>query len=142
MADGPAAIQEASIERPGWDCEQWLRNFAACVRRRDLEAGRALCDPDILSFGTVCWRSENLDALVREQWEQVWSATEDFDFDYETTRAVVSEGVAALLTTWTSIGFAADGARFPRRGRATIVLHRTDDTWRAVHTHFSMDPRA
>jgi ketosteroid isomerase-like protein len=128
------------MERPSAEHAQWLQDFATAVRRRDLEAGRALCDGAIHSFGTVCWRSEDLDTLVREQWEQIWPHTRDFDFDSETVRAAASGDVAVLVTTWSSRGLDADGTLFPRRGRATIVLGRQGDDWKAIHTHFSLDP--
>jgi ketosteroid isomerase-like protein len=41
---------------------------------------------------------------------------------------------------WTSIGFAEDGQRFARPGRATVVLRResVDGSWLGIHTHFSL----
>lgn len=131
-----------SMDRPNSEHEQWLRDFADAVRRADLDAGRALCEQGILSFGTVCWRSENLDMLVRDQWEHIWNTTQGFDFDYDAVRALACDDMVTLLTTWQSNGTDEQGGTFPRRGRATIVLRRRDNVWKAAHTHFSMDPTA
>ena len=48
--------------------------------------------------------------------------------------------MAVAIVPWTSTGIAEDGTRFPRPGRATIVLERSQPgaPWVGVHTHFSL----
>jgi hypothetical protein len=48
--------------------------------------------------------------------------------------------LAIAVVGWASTGIAADGTRFPRPGRATVVVRRTsvDEPWLGVHTHFSL----
>lgn len=122
--------------------ERWLRCFARAVRERDFAAGKKLFDDGVTSFGTVCFRMENLEELAAHQWGIVWSRTADFDFEYATARAALDEKLAAVIAEWRSTGFDAAQKPFPRRGRATIVLRKTLPGWRAIHTHFSIEPTA
>jgi len=119
---------------------RWLEEFAAAVRAADYAGGAALFDPDALGFGTVAERAQGLETLMREQWRQVWGSTEGFRFDLAGARIEVEGDLAYAATGWSSTGFLADGAPFPRSGRATIVLRRRADGLRAVHTHFSLSP--
>ncbi|MFL6060694.1 MAG: YybH family protein [Marmoricola sp.] len=127
----------------GWisesDLDDWLNEFAECVRRRDYEAGRALFVGDATGFGTVANQYADLDDLVGEQWSEVWDRTEEFTFAEERSSWIGgSQGTVAV--TWRSIGL-EDGDRRERTGRATVVIHRYDDgEVLAVHSHFSMTP--
>jgi ketosteroid isomerase-like protein len=119
---------------------KWLEEFAAAVRAADYARGAELFDPDALGFGTVADRAQGLDVLVRDQWRHVWDATEGFRFHLEGARIEVEGDLGYAAAGWSSTGFAAGGAPFPRVGRATIVLRRLRGGWRAVHTHFSLSP--
>jgi hypothetical protein len=48
--------------------------------------------------------------------------------------------MAVAIVPWVSTGIGADGTRFDRPGRATIVLERDaiTDPWVGTHTHFSL----
>jgi ketosteroid isomerase-like protein len=118
----------------------WLKLFAQAVRERDLVSGRKLFDRQVISFGTVCFRAESLDELVCQQWEIVWPDTRNFDFEYDSARALVEGRIAVLIAQWQSTGFNGHQTSISRHGRATIALRRTARTWKAMHTHFSVDP--
>lgn len=120
------------------DVSAWLDAFATCVRDRDLDRGRTLFSPDAVGFGTVARRYEGIDELVGEQWSEVWSRTEEFTFDAVDHRWL-DGSLCAVAATWHSVGTDGDGRR-RRTGRATLVLHRTDDGLRATHSHFSITP--
>jgi ketosteroid isomerase-like protein len=120
--------------------ELWLKEFSTAVRRQDFTAGKKLFAGGANSFGTVCARMDSLDELVARQWRQVWPKTKDFDFDYDTARAVVTGELATILTGWRSDSFDAEKKTVERAGRATIVLQPSAIGWRAVHTHFSINP--
>jgi ketosteroid isomerase-like protein len=72
----------------------------------------------------------------------VWPRIEDFQFLVGLMKVVLSPDrlVATAAVPWDSTGFDEDGRTFPRPGRATIVLCRTDVAapWRCIHTHFSL----
>jgi ketosteroid isomerase-like protein len=120
--------------------KDWLKLFSRAVRERDMISGRKLFHRRVVSFGTVCFRADNLNELIRQQWQIVWPDTQNFDFHYETARALVDGKTAALIADWES--FSSNGHRksVSRSGRATIVLKKTVTGWKAVHTHFSIDP--
>jgi ketosteroid isomerase-like protein len=118
----------------------WLRSFAAAVRAADTEGARGLFAEDVVAFGTAATHVQGLDRLVREQWRVTWEATRGFEFAWDDAHVAARGDVAWVAAPWSSTGFDARGRPFPRRGRATIVLRREARGWRAVHTHFSLDP--
>jgi ketosteroid isomerase-like protein len=123
----------------------WLEEFAACVRNRDLHHGRELFDPRVRSFGTRAEDAHDLGDLVERQWSRVWFNTRGFRFLDETIEEISSEdgSQVCVLALWKSEGLASDGKTFVRRGRCTVVLRRCDSDptrYVAVHTHFSKTP--
>jgi ketosteroid isomerase-like protein len=121
---------------------EWLREFAVAVRTRDFSSGRRLCSNNIVAFGTVSFRTDNLDELLLQQWQPVWNSTRGFDFDYESVNLELQDNLAVVMATWHSIGTCPNGSEFNRRGRATIILKRNENQWHAFHTHFSMQPHS
>ncbi len=123
--------------------QRWLDGFALAVRRRDFAVGRRLFDPAVVGFGTVADHVCGLDSLEENQWRQVWERTSDFAFDPGSATVVLDGNLACVAALWRSNGFDARGTSIVRHGRATIVLRRgDDDSWRAVHTHFSLTPKS
>jgi ketosteroid isomerase-like protein len=118
----------------------WLKDFSSAVRNRDIASGKRLFDEEVVSFGTACFRAENLDELVSRQWDIVWPGTRDFDFHYDSIRSVVNGKTAAIITDWESKGANGRQRAVLRSGRATIVLQKSKAGWKAVHTHFSINP--
>lgn len=120
------------------EVDLWLETFAACVRDRDLDAGRALFAADAAGFGTVAEAYRNRDELIADQWSDVWPRTEGFSFTSAEHRWL-GDDLCAVAATWASVGTDA-GERRTRSGRATLVLRRDGDALVAVHSHFSMTP--
>lgn len=120
------------------EVDRWLETFAACVRDRDLDAGRALFAADAAGFGTVAGAYRDRDELVAQQWSDVWPRTADFSFS-GTEHRWLADGWCAVAATWTSVGLGGDERR-TRSGRATLVLRKDGDRVVAVHSHFSMAP--
>lgn len=122
------------------EIEGWLRAFARAVRGRDYAAGTALFLPEVVAFGTVAERADGIGALVARQWRVVWETTRDFEFDYPSLRCEVFGDRAWVAAQWSSSAAdgGAHGAR--RRGRASLVLARSERRWRAIHSHFSITP--
>lgn len=126
----------------------WLESFAACVRARDFEGGRALFAPQVHGFGTLTPVVEDRQALHDWQWLPTWVRTREFRFEPATVRLLTSpDGCqAVVMAMWSSEGVDRPdhwGLQPPyaRRGRATIVLRRQlDGSWLAFHTHFSLIP--
>lgn len=119
--------------------ETWGRHVAAV----DFESARALFDPSVVGFGTFKDVVHGLDALESGQWRSIWPAIEGFHFDLDSLQVLPSPDgrMAVALITWDSRGIAQDGSRFPRPGRATVVLRRDDDgAWKGLHTHLSVFP--
>ena len=118
----------------------WLDAFAAAVRRKDIEAGRAMFAPDVLGFGSVTVRAEGIDRLIEDQWRNVWPVTRDFAFDASNLLIGGDGRTSWIAAQWSSFGRRADGVEFRRSGRVTIVLEEVDGTLLARHTHFSLEP--
>jgi ketosteroid isomerase-like protein len=123
----------------------WHEHFAACVRARNFEGGRALFAPDCKCFGTYAEFVADWDRLLQTQWIPTWSSTHSFHFMPESFNILSSPDglLACVLALWESTGVDSQGQTFPRRGRCTTVLRRIVDdsgTWLAVHTHYSLSP--
>lgn len=120
----------------------WVAAWGAEVAAADIRSGRERFAPHLLAFGTHADVVAGRDAVEEQQWSRIWPAIEDFAFDVEHLRALVSpDGLLAVaVVPWTSTGVAADGGRFHRPGRATIVLEREAPgaPWVGTHTHFSL----
>ena len=121
--------------------KKWLQDFSAAVRRHDFGAGKILFDATSDSFGTVCYRAKNLDELVARQWRKVWPNIQNFEFEYNSARAIETPELAAVLAGWRSTTLDQTRNLIERRGRATIVLKKFPDGWKALHTHFSITPQ-
>lgn len=119
----------------------WMEGYAACVRARDFEGGRAFWHPDVIAFGTRQRLERGIDSFVATQWHAVWPRTAEFRFDLDAATILASAdgAMAVAIAPWTSTGFGTDGQPFDRPGRATLVLTRGETGWRCVHSHLSLD---
>lgn len=126
------------------DVKAWLAGFAACVRRKDVDAGRAYFHPDAYCFGSYASACRGRETLIRQQWMPIWPNITDFRFTLRQLRLQVSADgrLACAMVPWHSVGYRPDGAAFRRDGRVTIVLTReaVDQPWRAFHSHYSLNP--
>jgi ketosteroid isomerase-like protein len=118
----------------------WLKAFAQAVRDRDFEAGRRCFEDHAMGFGTVCVRADGVAELEQRQWRAVWPVNEGFDFDYDDVRVFGGKDTLTVATCWRSTGLPGSRQLGVRCGRASLVLQRRDGVWRAVHSHFSLDP--
>jgi ketosteroid isomerase-like protein len=123
----------------GNEIQQWLTEFAQCVRDEDYAAGRQMFAEDTVSFGSVSEILEGLDQLESRQWRRVWGVTRGFDFDYGSMRCATSGETGWAVALWSSEGGHQTGW-FQREGRATFILEKRDGRWLAVHSHFSLVP--
>jgi ketosteroid isomerase-like protein len=119
---------------------RWLGEWGDEVAGVQLGAARERFADDVVSFGTHADVIVGLDALHDEQWSAVWPAIEGFAFRLDDLVVLASPDgrQAVAVVGWDSVGIAADGSRFDRPGRATIVLRRDATAWIGVHTHFSL----
>jgi ketosteroid isomerase-like protein len=121
---------------------EWVDGWGAEVARVALDAGRQRFDDGLVAFGTHAFAVIGADRVYAEQWSQVWPTIEDFRFLTEEliVQASPDRLQAVAIVPWGSTGIAADGSRFDRPGRATVVLVRDthDGPWRGTHTHFSL----
>ena len=120
---------------------QWLRDWTACVRAVDFEAGRRMCAPEIVAFGTVAPFVEGIDNVMPAQWHKVWGTIRAFTMHDDRARGAIAGDHGWVATTWDSLGVRPDGTTFRRPGRATITFVRRDGRWLAVHTHFTLVPQ-
>lgn len=120
----------------------WFERWGRCVAAVDFDTARTLFDPSVSGFGTYKDVVHGLDALEAGQWRSIWPAIEGFRFNLETLQVIpgADGSLAVGVVTWDSTGVDEHGGRFPRPGRATVVLARHGDDWRGLHTHFSVFP--
>ena len=122
--------------------KEWVDAWGAEVAGVQLTTARERFSDDVVAFGTFADVVVGLDSLFRDQWSQVWPKIDDFLFLTDEMQVQVSPDrlMAVAVVGWSSTGIAEDGTRFPRPGRATVVLTRptVDADWSGVHTHFSL----
>lgn len=122
--------------------KRWFKSLQDCVAAVDYRAAYPLFAEDMLAFGTFSDFVTGRDAAEREQWRNVWPTIRNFRWRLDGVRAIVSpDRLSAVgLAVWDSDGFTPDGARFDRRGRATVAFKRgaAGDPFVAVHTHMSL----
>jgi ketosteroid isomerase-like protein len=117
----------------------WLERFAECVRNVDYAAAKPMWDADVVVFGTHNDLVHGLERAVAAQWDNVWPRTSDFRFTLDHTEVLGAGDIAVAAAPWTSTGYAPDGTRFDRPGRATLMFARRDGQWRCVHSHMSLN---
>lgn len=122
----------------------WFATWGEQVAAVDFEPAKALFEDNIASFGTHMDVVEGLDHLADRQWRSVWPTIEDFRWNLDSLKVGVSPDrlLAIGVLTFSSTGLHADGKTFDRPGRATVAFTRstTDDAWKGVHTHVSLNP--
>ena len=120
----------------------WVAAWGREVAAADIRSGRRRFDDDLIAFGTYADVVIGREAVEAGQWSQIWPAIEDFAFLTDDLQVRMSpDGLMAVaIVPWCSTGIDADGSRFDRPGRATILLERraTDQPWLGTHTHFSL----
>ena len=130
----PAADESADEQ----SVKSWIAEWGNEVATVDMATARQRFATDVSAFGTHADVVIGRDALEAQQWSQVWPAIEDFQFLVEDMQVLLSPDrlQAVAVVGWSSTGIAADGARFDRPGRATVVLRRdTIDAPVAGHPH-------
>lgn len=122
----------------------WVAAWGTEVAAVDITTARDRFAADVVAFGTYAEAVRGLDRLEAEQWRNVWPTISEFAFRVDELIVIASaDGTQAVaVVPWDSVGIDADGTRFDRPGRATIVLERRSatDRWTGVHTHFSLAP--
>jgi ketosteroid isomerase-like protein len=121
---------------------EWIGAWGEEVAAADIAAGRQRFASDLFAFGTHADVVVGRDQVEADQWSQVWPAIEDFSFLVDLLRVEVSPDrlLAVVAVPWSSTGIDEKGGRFPRPGRATVVLRRdsVESPWVGIHTHFSL----
>lgn len=139
MSD-PQAAESITVTDPVSAVQEWFKRLGHYCAAVDYTSARALFAFDVVSFGTKAKIVSGLDLLQVNQWEGIWPNIQAFQVELETIHAGGDDTYAWGIATWTSIGFDQSGAPFHRPGRATVILHRRNNKWLAVHTHFSLAP--
>lgn len=133
--DDSQAADHASVK-------QWVDGWGDEVAAVDLTSGSRRFADDVIAFGTLADVVVGLDRLMQDQWSQVWPKIEEFRFLTEEMQLLIAADrcTAVAVVGWTSLGIDETGERFPRPGRATIVLQRSliGGAWVGAHTHFSL----
>jgi ketosteroid isomerase-like protein len=118
---------------------RWLADWQALINRGDIATARGMFAGHVTGYGTLMEATAGLDALARDQWGQVWPRIRAFTFDPPDLIRIDGD-LALVALRWHSLGVAADGTDFARRGRATLVFDRHGSDWRCCHSHLSMAP--
>ena len=122
----------------------WFSTWEKLIGRIDYVLARELFDSEIIGFGTHMDTVKGLEHLEQDQWRHVWPTIDGVHFDLDTLECMISpdrlQGVGIVV--WHSMGYLADGSKFDRPGRSTVIFKRpaVDHLWKGVHTHISLHP--
>ncbi len=135
LISSPSADDLESVRR-------WFKQLSDCVQAVDFERAYPLFADDLVAFGTFSDFVTERPTVVKEQWSNVWPTIRNFRWRLDGVRAIVSpDRLSAIgMAIFDSDGFAEDGKKFDRPGRATVGLARkaVGEGWVAVHTHMSL----
>ena len=115
---------------------QWLARYEHCVRQRDYAGAKALFHKRTVCFGIESDLTVDLDAISKQEWEQVWPNQLSFSFD-NSKCSIIPEGNLILITiAWTARSVIVGAP--PKHGRASIVLLKfKGNRVLCVHFHLS-----
>ena len=123
---------------------RWFQRLQLCIQTVDFEGSRPLFDEDLITFGTFAAFTLGRAATEQEQWRKVWSHIDQFRWQLDDLRTIVSGDrlTAVGMAVFESTGYTDEGRAFDRPGRATVVLGRqtVGEEWVAQHTHVSLFP--
>ncbi len=119
----------------------WMATWVELIQNSRFDEARRLFSSDVHSFGTVTAVMSGREELVGQQWQAVWPRTRGFRFLFDSARGWGNSEGYSVAVQWVSEGIdAATGQPFSRGGRATLVLVHGEEGWKAVHSHFSINP--
>lgn len=123
------------------DVSAWMQRWQELINGGDIETARPMFDTTVVAYGSLTAVMEGRDELIAGQWSRMWPRLRDFAFDFNRMYILgdSADSIVAVAVPWTSLGRKGNGW-YDRRGRCTLVLRRSGDELRCVHSHFSMEP--
>ena len=121
---------------------EWLKTWEGLINACDYQNARLLFAPDVIGFGTVAGATHGIDQLEAMQWRKIWPTIRNFRFDAPLINIAChgNPELAVIATTWRSDGRTGDEGWYKRRGRTTLLLRDSGNTFACIHSHFSMEP--
>lgn len=117
----------------------WLEEYQKAIRSGVTEDALPLFAENSTLFGTRVNWSKYLPEYAKKQWDPIWSTSKDFEFT-EILNISDFGGSAYCAVLWKNTT-KIDGEDVARFGRATFVLEIRDDSFVAIHSHFSESPK-
>ena len=134
-------MTNSTTDAAATDVLAWLHQWQGFINSGDVEAARPMFDAGVVAYGSLTAVMDGRDELIAGQWSRMWPRLRDFAFDFDRLHILghPADSIVAIAAPWHSLGRKANGW-YERRGRCTLVLKRSGDDLRCVHSHFSMDP--
>jgi ketosteroid isomerase-like protein len=123
------------------DVSAWMQRWQELINGGDIETARPMFDTAVVAYGSLTAVMHGRDELIAGQWSRMWPRLRDFVFDFNRMHILgnPADSIVAVAVPWQSLGRKGNGW-YDRRGRCTLVLRRSGDGLRCVHSHFSMEP--
>ena len=118
----------------------WLEEYESAVRSGNTEEGLSLFAENAVVFGTKVNWSRYVPEYAKKQGEPVFGGSSDFEIT-QTLSTVQMDESAYVAILWKD-KVVVQGQSKDRSGRATFVLQIQDETFVAIHSHFSEFPEA
>lgn len=116
----------------------WLEEYESAVRSGSPEDGLPLFAENAVVFGTKVNWSRYVPEYAKKQGEPVFGGSQDFEITE--VLSVVPMGEAAFCAVLWKDTTTEQGQDKERFGRASFVLQIQDESFVAIHSHFSEFP--
>lgn len=119
----------------------WFDTLSRHCRTVDYEGARPIFAEDMIAFGTFTDFMHGRELAEAQQWRNVWGSIRNFRWRDNVEGIVSADRLTAVgMGIFDSDGFMPGGARYDRRGRATVTFARkaVGEPWIATHTHMSL----
>ena len=117
---------------------EWLKSFEIAVKNREFGKAQALYDSQAALFGTLVIKSTSIEDYRKNQWENIWNSSKNFQFT-EILRIDVFDSVAIISAIWENTSLVNEDW-IERSGRATLCFIKVKEEVKAIHSHFSLTP--
>lgn len=116
----------------------WLEEYQAAIQSGNVEEGLPLFAENAILFGTRVNWSRYLPEYAKKQGEPIFEGSQNFEFSEILN--IESFGESAVCSATWKDELEVAGQRKSRSGRVTFVLQIQDESFVAIHSHFSENP--
>lgn len=125
------------------EIKAWLTGFEDCVNSQNYPRVRELFSEMARYYGIHVAYTNQIDAIIDDEFKKEWPFITDFKWGSDNRVVFEAENpyLGAIFLNWKAIGYTANGDKFNRFGRATLLFIKAGGSpIRCYHCHFTLNP--